>query len=340
MNARKTEDHGRKKMTVEVKLIQQENESGDADAAAQGFGRVATERPSVFDPHDDCAAASSFFEAYGFVVLSRCLDDRELRELNEFCERTQAERPAEWGLTDKRKPHHRNQGLIFSQPLLDYPELDYYTRHPRSYPVVSHILGGEDRVRFSEFNFRETPTNAGFGTMNFHHDAVAEDRLTRKPYMPCDWLAAIHYLSDVEPGTPSFCVVPGSNRFSTLGDAFEGLGAGYQEVPLYGVAGTCILYDTATFHARLDGDGKRGRRTWHQYYARGGWLRSSLPTTNRYVRPPSPVLTNWNLFPERLALHPDPATRLFFSHWNTAQCEWVASGFDPGVRKSMPRGYQ
>jgi hypothetical protein len=52
------------------------------------------------------------------------------------------------------------------------------------------------------------------------------------------------------------------------------------------------------------------------------------------------VLTDWNLFPERLALHPDPAKRLFFSHWNTAQGEWVASGFDPEVRKSMPRGYQ
>ena len=37
---------------------------------------------------------------------------------------------------------------------------------------------------------------------------------------------------------------------------------------------------------------------------------------------------------------PDPATRRFFSHWNTAQGEWVASGFDPEVRKGMPRGYQ
>ena len=82
------------------------------------------------------------------------------------------------------------------------------------------------------------------------------------------------------------------------------------------------------------------RRTWHQYYARGGWLRSALPTTSRYVRAPSPVLTDWNLFPERLALHPDPDVRLFFSHWNTAQGEWVASGFDPEVRKAMPRGEQ
>jgi len=111
-------------------------------------------------------------------------------------------------------------------------------------------------------------------------------------------------------------------------------------VPLRGPAGTCIVYDTALFHTRLDGDGRQSRRTWHQYYARGGWLPSSLPTTSKYVRAPSPVLTDWNLFPERLALHPDPAIRLFFSHWNTAQGEWAASGFDPDVRNSMPRGNQ
>ncbi len=114
------------------------------------------------------------------------------------------------------------------------------------------------------------------------------------------------------------------------------MGNGYRELPLYGAAGTCLLYDTATFHTRLDGDGEQMRRTWHQYYARGGWL----PTENRYVRPPAPVLTDWNLFPERLALSPDPSMRLFFSHWNPAQGEWVASGFDPQVRRAMPRGEQ
>ena len=191
-------------------------------------------------------------------------------------------------------------------------------------------------MRFSEFNFREAPENAGIGAMNFHHDAASADRFTRNPYMPCDWLCAIHYLTDVEPGTPAFCVVPKSNTYNTLKDAFQGLGETYLEVPIYGAAGTCVLYDTAIFHTRLDGDGVRARRTWHQYYARGGWL----PTNTRYVRPPTPVLTNWNLFPERLALHPDPKTRLFFSHWNTAQCEWGASGFADRIRESMPRGSQ
>ena len=325
---------------MKVQFEPQANVSGDPGRATQGFGRLSAEPPPAFDPARDADAACAHFERFGFVVLSDCLTAAETAQLNEFCDRSQAERPDAWGLTDQRKPHHRNQGLIFSQPLLDYPELDPFTRHPCSFPVVARLFGGEEHVRYAEFNFRETPEGAGQRAMNFHHDAVREDRLTRTPYMPCDWLCAIHYLTDVEPGSPCFCVVPGSNRFASLQEAFATLGDAYCEAPIYGPAGTCVLYDTATFHTRLDGDGRRMRRTWHQYYARGGWLRSALPATNRYIRSPSPALTDWNLIPERLALHPDPAVRRYFSHWNTAQGEWAASGFDPEVRKTMPRGEQ
>jgi len=317
----------------------QQNESGDAAVAAQGFGRLSTQAPPAFDP-EAVGPAYDFFAANGYVVLSGCLSAEELHFLNAFFDRTQAERPDSWGLGARRKPHHRNQGLILSQPLLDYPELDAFVRHPASFPLVARILGGHEHVRFAEFNFREAPENAGPGTMNFHHDAVVRDRLIREPYLPCDWVCAIHYLTDVGPEAPAFCVVPGSHRHETLREAYDALGDDYREVPLRGPAGTCILYDTATFHTRLDGDGRQRRRTWHQYYARGGWLASSLPTTDRYVRPPSPVLTDWNLFPERLALHPDPELRRYFCHWNTAMGEWAASGFDPALRRSMPRGEQ
>ena len=323
---------------MKIQLQAEANHNGDPTRASQGFGRVSREPVRHFDPVDEIETAFAHFEAHGFVVLSRALVSDEVAFLNAFFDRTQAERPLAWGLTDKRKPHHRNQGLIYSQPLLDHPELDPFTRHHHSYPLVAKLMGGEDKVRFSEFNLRETPEGAGPGSMAFHHDAVVADRLIRKPYNPCDWLCAIHYLSDVAPGTPAFCVVPDSRGYETLREAYEGLGDAYREVPLYGPAGTCVLYDTATFHARLDGDGQQMRRTWHQYYSRGGWLRSALPTTDRYVRPPTPVLTDWNLFPERLAMSPDPKERLFFSHWNTAMGEWVASGFDPAVRKAMPRG--
>ncbi|MDE2357426.1 MAG: phytanoyl-CoA dioxygenase family protein [Alphaproteobacteria bacterium] len=325
---------------MSVVLERQANLSGDPRLAAQGFGKRAPGAPRLFDPRREADEACAFFAAEGYVVLSEALSADELAFLNAFFDRTQREHPDAWGLGARRKPHHRNQGLIYSQPLLDHPELDPFVRHPASFPIVAQLLGGEERARFAEFNFRETPKGAGPGAMNFHHDAVREDRLVRTPYMPCDWLCAIHYLTDTGPGTPCFAVVPRSNRYETLKEAYEALGEAYVEVPLYGPAGTCILYDTATFHTRLDGEGDAARRTWHQYYARGGWLRSALPTTDRYIRPPTPVLTDWNLFPERLALHPDPKIRLFFSHWNTAQGEWVASGFDPAVRAAMPRGEQ
>ena len=217
---------------------------------------------------------------------------------------------------------------------------------------MGDLFGGKEHVRFSEFNLREMPENAGVGAMNFHHDAARDDRFMRTPYFPCDWLCAIHYLTDTtDPGTPCFCVVPKSNRYTSLSEAHEELNVkgqeeregaamdiynGYHELPIRGPPGTCVLYDTALFHTRLDGNGVAGRRTWHQYYARGGWLK----TDTKYTRPPSPVLTDWNLFPKRLALHEDPATRRFFSHWNTAQGEWVASGFSDEVRQSMPRGDQ
>jgi ectoine hydroxylase-related dioxygenase (phytanoyl-CoA dioxygenase family) len=321
-----------------IQLEKQINKSGDENLASQGFGRVSIAPAPLFDPIRQPDAAVEYFETNGFVVLSPCLSDEEVLDLNQFFDRTQVEKAAEWGLGEKRKPHHRNQGLIFSQPLLDHPELDPYTQHPATYPIVSRLLGGEEQVRFSEFNLRETPENAGLGTMNFHHDATVEDRFIRRPYLPCDWLCAIHYLTDVNANTPAFCVVPKSNQFETLRESFDAYGEDYTELPIHGPAGSCVLYDTATFHTRLDGDGVQRRRTWHQYYGRGGWLRSALPTTDRYIRAPSPVLTDWNLFPERLAMHPDPRKRLFFSHWNTAQGEWAASGFDESVRAAMPRG--
>ena len=321
-----------------IRIERQDNRTGDPKLADQGFGRRAKENPPL---HSSAAVEDihTFFAEHGFAVINDCLSADEIEHLNEFCDRTQRERPDAWGLGAKRRPHHRSHGLMFAQPLLDYPELDPYTQHPSSYPAVCRLLGGADKARFSEFNFREAPRNAGRGRQNFHHDATLPDRFTRQPYMPVDWLCAIHYLTDVGPGAPAFTVVPKSNRFATLRDAYETLGDGYLETPIFGKAGTCILYDTATWHCRLDGDGKQGRRTWHQYYARGGWLPSSRQG-KPYQRPPTPCLTNWNLFPERLALHPDPARRLFFSHWNTAQCEWVASGFADAVRASMPMGHQ
>ncbi len=312
------------------------NRSGDSELASQGFGRIATVNPPHFDPATEQQSAFEYFSQNGFVVLDNCLSQKELDELNAFYDSTQIEFPDRWGLGNERGGHHEMQGLIYSQPLLDHPELDPYTQHPSSYPLVCQLFGGEDKVRFSEFNFREVPVNAGTGAMNFHHDKVLPSRLRREPYMPCDYISAVHYLTDVKPGTPTFCVVPNSRRFDTLREVYEDLGDDYWETPIYANAGSCVLFDSATFHTRYDGDGYQGRRTWHQYYERGGFIESTGMKGNKFMRSPSPALTDWNLFPKRLALHPDPKKKLYFSHWNSAQCEWAASDFDDKVRASTP----
>ena len=45
-------------------------------------------------------------------------------------------------------------------------------------------------------------------------------------------------------------------------------------------------------------------------------------TDTKYMRPPLSVLTDWNLFPKRVSFASRRISHVvFFSHWNTAQCE-------------------
>jgi hypothetical protein len=121
---------------MKVRFEPQENVSGDPRLARQGFGRVCPEGAPAFDPGRDIDAACAYFEGHGFVVLAGCLDPTELLYLNAFCDRTQAERPDAWGLGERRKPHHINQGLIFSQPCSitpnSTPSLGALARSPSS----------------------------------------------------------------------------------------------------------------------------------------------------------------------------------------------------------------
>ena len=142
-------------------------------------------------------------------------------------------------------------------------------------------------------------------TSRFHHDRALDGRFFRKRGEPIDDVCCIHYLSVVDENTPSFCVVPRSNKFRSLKEAYNGLGSEYIEIPIYGSVGTCILYDISIYHTKLDGKDPKGRRrrTVHQYFARGGWIG---------IRPPTPTLTNWTLIPKRLCMSKDPIKRKFF----------------------------
>ena len=114
---------------MKVRLEKQTNLSGDAKLADQGFGKISDLELRQFSPNNELVEACNFFREFGYAVLSDCLDEKEIEHLNEFYDRTQLDHPEKWGLEGKRKPHHHHQGLIFSQPLLDYPELDLSLIH-------------------------------------------------------------------------------------------------------------------------------------------------------------------------------------------------------------------
>ena len=281
---------------------------------------------------DDIDGIVAFFNEYGYAVIRNAMVKQDVDFLNAFCNRSQKMHPHAWGLSGEQHFYHEAQGLIYSQPLLDHPELDRFIRlDPGPFPAIQRILQGE--ARYSEFNFRETPEGGYASAMPFHHDRVLQSRLLLSPNEPIDDVCCITYLTDVTSDSPAFCVVPKSGRYESIDEAKAQLKDEYVEHAVYGPAGTCVLYNIAIFHTRIEPQNtvsgcQLKRRTLHQYFARGGW---------RGNRPPAPALTDWNLIPERLALSSDPASRKFFSSWNTGQCEWAADGFSLESRARHPR---
>ena len=258
---------------------------------------------STFLPHqhDDIL---QFFKDHNYVVIEDALSEEEVSTLNAFVDSSQREIPEEWGVGGKMPGH--------GQILVEHPELDRHVQPPRSYPIVEAILG--EGVRFAQFDFREAPPEtAGDCAMDFHRDRrkVALNRRKESPF-ECAYLCAIYYLWDVHDCCPCFCVMPNSHRYETKEEARAQM-TNYQEVPIRGKAGTGILYNIDIFHARVTGVDActHGRRTQHTYYSH---------VTN-------PPLTYWMLVPERLARHPDAATREFYSQWTEDMAEHAAVHF-------------
>lgn len=309
--------------------------SQGAGPGGQGWGPRAAARPPHFRP-DQPTEAAEFFNAEGYCVIQDTLAPGDVSFLNRWLDERQKEHDATGGDASAGPAASRNpDGAIgpYSANVLlreDAVELDRFVQNPTLMPFVD-VLWGAGNSRFSQFDMRWTQARQGPSLMQFHHDVALPQRLTRQPYGPPDYLCSMIYLTDVDEDAPAFAVVPRSVRFEPVARAREALGDAYVEQPLYGRAGTCVFYDTATYHTRLDSlTGDEGRRTLHQYWARGGYL--MLPPkpggdTQPQKREPTPIHTPFVRIPKRLAVHPDPAVRLFYSHWNTGQGEWAARGF-------------
>lgn len=282
--------------------------------------------PPAYRPYEgveQLAAATEFFNTYGFVVLEDCLSESELEHLNDWYERTQRAQPLDWGC--QRGAHEE---WLYHQPLLEHPELDGYVRHSSHFPLVATLLGGEEHASFSEFDFRETPSGTA-QDRNWHRDIGLHgfggaERSAREEYLASgahSYICSFHYLTDVTRESPSFGVIPQSCAFLPTpgkGDSIKQLrahmGAEYQELPLYCKAGTCVLYDISLYHSRVNAStGARTRRALQTYYSRDD------------VQP----LTNWVILPQRLAEHPDPETARFYALQCGVQCQidYAAGGY-------------
>jgi hypothetical protein len=247
--------------------------------------------------------ALAFFKRNGYVVIPDALTREEVAFLNTFVDRDMAAHPEDWRAGEAALRGH-------AHPLMEHPELDPFVQHPGTFPLMQEIL--DEEIRFGQFDFRDLPPGvpdiAG-QTLHgdrAHYDARHPHRLRPEwdpehPYQ-CGYLCAIHYLTDVRDCCPCFGIVPGSGSHRTLDEAKSEMGDAYREVPIRGAAGTALIYNIATYHGRMAGTCTHGRRTLHAYYSRAS----------------RPVLTNWCLIPERLAFHPDPAQRAFYSHWSVA----------------------
>ena len=97
-----------------------------------GFGCLSSSTPPQFTP-EDVEAAAEFFNHNGFVVIACALPPSDIAELNAFYDRTQRDHPRAWGAEGGStivRALRLNQGLLYSQPLLDHPGRKPQTRSP------------------------------------------------------------------------------------------------------------------------------------------------------------------------------------------------------------------
>jgi hypothetical protein len=215
------------------------------------------QQPPAFDPATQIEEAVEFFSREGFCSLSHTLSAAQLQAVHDFMDSSQASDPAAWSIYEQPEAKFQLDNLLgdssavkrgvkakMSQVLLETDQLDWCTRLPTLLPFMDRLFGAGNS-RYAEFNLRETPSNQRPAQMGFHHDKVEPSRLTRQPYGAPDWLCTVVYLVDMDQYSPNFAVVPRSNRFESLEAAKEGLGPEYCEQPIWGAAGTCVVYDTA-----------------------------------------------------------------------------------------------
>ena len=257
-----------------------------------------------FDP-SDVEGIAGCFQQTGVAIIDGALTAEEIGYLNTFIDETQ--QAGRWSAVgeypqplldsdavDEYVRHPRTFEAI--EAALGGPGSSRFGQFEfRDIPAgAAPMQMGMHRDRPDSANLADPFSDAGvsgFGKSpadgTLHYEGEPLRRLDPElPPPPADYLCAVTYLTDVTAGTPAFCVVPHSFRSPITAESgrdgtkaahevaalmtqeAEAGGQGYAPTPVYGQAGTMILYDTATFHTRadpLDADGQHfDQKMWNE----------------------------------------------------------------------------
>ena len=136
----------------------------------QGYGPRRHSQPPAFGAAE-LGAALDFFGAEGYCVLADVLAAAELGQLHAFMDRSQAAKPAAWGIDEPGEAgfsrantaaagtQKRGVKAKLSNVLLEQDgEVDWCARLPMLLSFADGVFG-ERNARHAEINLRETPSN-------------------------------------------------------------------------------------------------------------------------------------------------------------------------------------
>ncbi|HCR17967.1 MAG TPA: hypothetical protein DIU35_10840 [Candidatus Latescibacteria bacterium] len=225
------------------------------------------------------------FEENGYLILPNVLSENEVKGLNRAIDRDLEQYPEMW----KKGTDGRQQNANI---LLSSPEFDPTIQHHSVWPLVESLMG--EQVCFEEFSAMiRDPWENEPPPPHWHRDTA---HLPEHP-LAMLFLSVIYYLTDVDEETHCFSIIPESTQAKRKSP--KGLNP-TGNVPLYGRAGTAILFNAATCHAGVVRKTVVPRRTVHIYYG-------------HHSKPP---LGNHTIFPARLFNSETEETRIFYSRPN------------------------
>jgi ectoine hydroxylase-related dioxygenase (phytanoyl-CoA dioxygenase family) len=232
------------------------------------------------------AAQLEKFGQTGYVIIPDALSVDEVAALNRAIDEDVAAFPKMWQKGDDGRVQNANV-------LLSTTAFDSTIRHPSIRPLVDALLE-PGQACWEEFSVMlRGPWREAAPEPFWHRDC---GHLADKPY-GLRLLQVVFYLTDVDEGTHSFGVVPESVEAKKLLPKDRD---GSRGVPLYGNAGTAIVYNAGGVHAAVVQQTERERRTIHTYY---GHL-------------DQPAIGH-SITPRRLFESADPDDRRFYSNLNT-----------------------